>query len=363
MKILLVGPAKPGSTTLHRALALRALGHDVDIIDTWRDPNWQEKEVILSRLVSRMYRAGLWNAVVVPDLNAANHKVIEAVHSQNYEVLWLDKALTIHSSTLLAAKTTRPALRLVGFSPDDMLARHNHSRQFLDQLPYYDIFFTTKSYNVAELLALGCRRVEFIGNAYDPGVHRPVQGTVEDRRLLGGQVGFIGSFERERAEAMLFLAQHGIPVRIFGGNWAHRTAPHHRNLIIERRTLLDHEYARAVGVFDINLHFLRKANRDLQTTRSVEIPACGGFMLAERSEEHEALFCDGEEAVFFDSHEDLLNKVRHFLAWPEKARRIAHGGRLRCLKSGYSNPERLAYMLQKLRDLTDVPLRVPGESS
>jgi spore maturation protein CgeB len=110
-------------------------------------------------------------------------------------------------------------------------------------------------------------------------------------------------------------------------------------------------YARAINCFDINLAFLRKLNRDLQTTRSVEIPACGAFMLAERTDEHRALFEEGVEAEYFADDDELLAKVRRYLEAPELRHAVATAGRQRCIDSGYSNQDRMRKMFAILASL------------
>ena len=77
----------------------------------------------------------------------------------------------------------------------------------------------------------------------------------------------------------------------------------------------------------------------------MEIPACGAFMLAERTDEHLRLFEEGKEAAYFGSNEELLEKVRYYLNHEDERRMIASAGRKRCLDSGYSHHERLKYML------------------
>lgn len=299
MNIIYVGPLNYGGICLQRKNCLDKLGHKVVEVDTLPIYNNSRGGRVAHRILSKLF--GPY------DYAGANRK-ITTVFSKNpagpVDLVWIDKGLTITPQTLILIKKLSPKTLIAGYSPDDMAGRNNQSKCFLAALPYYDIYFTTKSYGVSELTDLGCRRVEFIDNAFDPDTHTPMQITEGDRARLGGPVGFIGTYEKERGRSLLFLAQAGIRVRIWGDNWPRLF--HHRNLTVERRFISGTEYAKALCSFDVNLAFLRKVSRDLQTTRSVEIPACGGFMLAERTNEHLRLFDEGKEAMFFSSDDELL---------------------------------------------------------
>lgn len=87
---------------------------------------------------------------------------------------------------------------------------------------------------------------------------------------------------------------------------------------------------------------------DLQTTRTMEIPACGSLLMAERTVEHEQLFKDKEEAVFFSSNGELLELCQYYLGHEQERKRLAEAGRRRCLTSGYSNEETIKRVLEKI---------------
>ena len=59
----------------------------------------------------------------------------------------------------------------------------------------------------------------------------------------------------------------------------------------------------------------------------------------------------GEEAEFFGSAEELVEKCRHYLAHPDERRRVAEAGRRRCIESGYFEVDRVREVLPVLASL------------
>lgn len=286
------------------------------------------------------------------DTEDANRNLIDSVGRLKPRLVWIEKGTMIRPATLRRIKETPSPPTVVSYSDDDMALRHNNTNDYVLGLRYYDCVFTTKPLNCRpeELPAMGARRVVMVDKAFDPDTHFPIPLSDDDRRDFGAECGFIGSFEAERAEAMLHLARNGVPVRVWGNGWAAMVGVH-PNMTVENRpavnTPAELRFTKAVAATRINLGFLRKLNRDTQTDRSVEIPACGGFMLAERSDDHRRLFAEDKEAVFFSSPEEMLEKVRYYLTNEAERLRIAAAGRARCLADDYSHAARVRFMLEQ----------------
>jgi hypothetical protein len=331
LRILYVGV--DAGTSRQRAEALRSLGHEVSLTAT------RLSRSLGSRVLARLGRP--------PDVTGANRAVREAAERQALDVLWVDKGLTLRPATLRHVRERSPRTALVHYSPDDQMYPTNQSRYWLRSVPLYHLHVTTKSYNVPEIRELGAKDVLFVGNAYDPSIHRPLHLSPEDRLRYGADVGFVGGYEGDRAQQMLHLARHGVRVVVWGYHWD-RFQEGHPDLVVHNEYLDDLEFTKSINATRINLGFLRKHNRDLQTTRSVEIPACGAFLLAERTDEHRALFREGVEAEFFASPDELLRKCRHYLEHEDARRKVAERARYRCLEAGYSNQDRLASVLAHL---------------
>ena len=344
MKILSVGALSGLSNTcLHRNWALHKIAEQVDEVKTDVHP-WS----FWCKIRFHLFQLGL--PVTIPDNNGENKTICSLVSQNDYDIVWIDKGQTIFPETLQFIKKVSPHSIIVSYSPDNMALRHNQTQQYLKCVPLYDFIVTNKSYIIEDLKKLGAQHVLFVNNIYEDSFHHPRELSEQDIQELGGDVGFIGAWEKERCESICYLADHGIKVRVFGvGKWA-EYKNYSPNLTIEERQLLGEDYCKSLQAFKISLCFLRKMNYDQQTTRSVEIPACGGFLMAERTNEHVAMFEEGKEAEFFSSNQELLKKCRFYLVNEEERIQIVEKGILRCLNSGYSNYETLGKVLSIINE-------------
>jgi spore maturation protein CgeB len=339
VKILYVGQLDPGTTCAMRLGALRSLGLPV----TGLDSTLRNGE--LSPLV-RTGRRCSWRLGWPLDFEQINIRLRAAVAGLQPDLVWIDKGQSITAASLRQLRQSLPGIQLVHYNPDDPFGAFGKAgwRTFLRAIPEYDIHFVPRRQNVAEYERLGARQVVQLMPAwgYAPEVHRPVPVGVDAARQFGADLGFVGSFEPERARDLVAAAQAGLNIRIVGPWPSSCLQP---NMLHSPDGVFGTDYATALCSFKIALGFLRKRNRDQHTSRSIEIPACGVFMLAERSEEHQSLLTEGREAEFFSSVEELIDKARFYLANDRQRERIAAAGRERCLSSGYSNEQCMARML------------------
>jgi hypothetical protein len=149
----------------------------------------------------------------------------------------------------------------------------------------------------------------------------------------------------ERGPFMLDLLRAGVPLRIFGPRWSR--APEYPLLsgVVADRYMDDAEYVGAIAEARIALALLSRGNRDLHTTRSLEIPAIGTLLLAERTADHAAMYRDGEEAVLWDDAAECARGCLSLLADPGRVAAIAAAGRARLLRNGHLNETVLATIL------------------
>lgn len=342
MRILSVGRMSGVSNTCRfRNMSLEEIADSVDVV------NSEEKPIsLLYKIAYHLFIRGV--PIYLPDCSSANKQIKELIRRNTYDIIWIDKGITINPGTLKRIKKTQPQAKIISYSPDNMLVRLNQSQNYLKSIHLYDYHITTKSFVIDEMKKMGAKNVKFVCKSYESKFHYPRTVNESDFMRLGADVGFVGAWEKERMESILYLTRNGIRVRVFGDKKWKVCKGDNPNLIIEDNGLYDEDYSKSFRCFKISLCFLRKINSDQQTARTMEIPASGGFMLAERTQEHRDLFKEGEEAEFFDSDEELLEKCRYYLVHEQERKKIIEGGLRRCKVSGYSNLETIRKIIKEI---------------
>jgi hypothetical protein len=191
-----------------------------------------------------------------------------------------------------------------------------------------DLLLTVARGQIPDFLTAGVRRAEFLAEACDPDAHHPV---ARPRPGFVSDVAFIGKTDAgsARVAARAGLVRE-VSVRfetaVYGRGWEPI------GITPRRRDVYPREYREICSGAKIVL------GRDWTTecegytsNRTWFTLGCGGFLITSRSPGLETLVANHRHLVWYDSDDECLELIAHYLARPEQRRRIAEAGRLYAL--------------------------------
>jgi spore maturation protein CgeB len=274
--------------------------------------------------------------VLAPSIFKLNSALITEVRSKTPDAVLFWRPTHILPSTL--KKIRQFGIRIISYNNDDPFGPKSRGQApwhhqwlwfwYLRCLPEFDRNFFYREVNRTEALARGARHAKVMMPYFIPSRDRPVKLTAEDRRRFATDVVFVGHYEPDgREKSIRALIEAGTQVKIWGGGyWSRKVLGHLYDHLQPIQTAEGEDYNKALCGAKVCLSFLSKLNRDTYTRRCFEIPACNRVMLAERTADLQNMFTEDEEACYFSSHEELVEKVRWLLANPEPRERIAAAG-------------------------------------
>jgi spore maturation protein CgeB len=254
-----------------------------------------------------------------PYLHRFSQEVVQTCRTIRPDVL-LCAGLGAIEETALAEIGRLGVQRLI-FLTDDPWSRGHKSRWLFRALPQYDVVFSPRRCNLAQLQAVGCRRVEYLPFGYDPELFFPDR--LVDERVQAasdGDVLVVAGADRDRLPYVVELLRSGARVALYGNYWErYRATRRLTQGLADPATV-----RRATSVARVSLCLVRRSNRDGHVMRSYEIAACGGCMLAEDTEEHRAILGpEGETVLYFASMQEMIDKTHWLLQHPEDRARLA----------------------------------------
>ena len=304
--------------------ALRDLGIKAELYDT--------HSTIPANLIGRIEE----HFVFGPHIGKVNRMVVERVREMRPDVAHFYQGHHYAAETI--ARVARVSFAS-GSHCDDPFGRNDRReyRLLLKALPEYDGYHVNRQCNVAEAVASGVKRVRVLMMYYIPWLHYPCSLSAQEQRAWGSDVVYAGHMEPDlRIECLSSVVRAGLQCRIFGDTAGWKSAlPRDVYEIIKPVSFArGADYRLVLCGSKIGTCFFSKWNRDQYTNRSWEIPACGVFLLSERTPAMQEFYYEGKEAEFFESPEEFIDKVRFYLRNEAARERIAAAGYARVKSSG-----------------------------
>ncbi|MBC7789944.1 MAG: glycosyltransferase [Anaerolineae bacterium] len=259
-----------------------------------------------------------------------NQELLRSVSRLEPEFMLAFKGTFVLASTLRELRDQ--GVRSYCFFPD--VSFRAHGKLIPEALREYDWIFTTKSFGLRDLREqLGVTRTSLLLHAYDPDVHRPATADLDDESKYECDVSFIGTWspKKEKVLAALCKLRPNLRVRIWGEQWNRASDPLLGSAIVGHE-VTGEEYARAIRASSINLAILSERRQgasdgDQITSRTFHIPACGAFMMHERTAELLELFKDGWSVASYGDIDELVTGIDHYIANPALRSAVAGRGR------------------------------------
>jgi spore maturation protein CgeB len=332
-RLLIVGNPLPFHIGAYFAKAAEALGIEVAICDT--------QEAFDAPLWVRRFT---WHLLGKrpPRMKAFEAKVIEQCKSFRPRWMLATGIVPLSANTLKTMKDL--GVQPLNFLTDDPWNPAHQAKWFLATLPEYTHLFSPRRANLENLRRTGARHVTYLPFGYAPHLHYLPTHASDPQGAT--DVVFVGGADHDRTQFFTEAVFLGLTPKLYGGYWTN--VPHLRPFAQGHATA---DELREITASAINICLVRRANRDGHVMRSFEIPACGGCMLAEDTEEHRAIFgTEGQAVLYFASVAELVAKTNLLLADPHLRHRLAKNGYTHIQTGHHTYKSRLQSILDSSHD-------------
>lgn len=331
MKILLLGSFDRGALENYYVkgfLSKTTLLEKFDVTEAYYS---KLNASILNKLINKAIPSYFFGSI--------NLKLLQFIGNKQYDVIIVFKGLTLFPQTIAELKNNTRLLCC--YNPDHpfkFFSEGSGNKNILESIQLYDLYFSYAKRIADDLKAHYNVHSYAVPFGYDDSSfpQQDQESHFKNKWLL------IGAYDRERTLFLEKLGQND--TAIYGDpKWLSRN----RNNVVGKNyykgpPLYDMDYKKAIrnsnGVFNL----LRRQNIEegSHNMRSFEVPGYGGVLIANRTEEQMFFFEDNREAIYFDSMDELKEKLHYLLSNPGKIEEIKFAALQRSRRSNYSYMDR-----------------------
>jgi len=279
-------------------------------------------------------------------MHEINKKIVDDVRNIKPDVILVFKGMTLFPETI--SKLKEHSQLICNYNPDhplEIYSRGGTNRNIIQGVSHYDLFFTYAS-KIAQKISLKHNIPAYtIPFGYDPILVERYSNSFKDS--LSDTFLFVGAWDKEREHDLETLGRDD--VEIFGDvEWSLKTG---KNQLVNRnyrhKKLYDEAlYSKirsSMGVINI----MRQQNivEGSHNMRTFEVPGYGGLLLSQFTEEQASFFEPDKEAIYYQSLDELNDKMNYLKNHPGTISEIKSNALARSLNSNYSYDHRAKKIL------------------
>lgn len=331
MKVLLLGAFEKGALENYYVEGLQKEGLPVVTYDIATPYYLQIEQSLFNKVVNKVYPAVFYKPI--------NDDLQQFIVGKKYDVILVFKGLTLFPETIISLKEhTR---LLCCYNPDhpfNFFSEGSGNSNILNSITHYDLYIT-----YAKNIAKELQRLYKVASGVIPfGFDSSALTKTDKNTVFADQLLFIGAYDKERTSFLSSLESDHLA--IYGDQkWGTRNR---HNAFIRKaykgRSLYDDDYKTAINTSKGVLNLLRKQNieESSHNMRTFEVPGYGGLLITNRTDEQMAFFEGDKEAVFFDTVEELKEKLQYLDSNPKKVMQMKQAAMNRSFRSDYSYAHR-----------------------
>lgn len=325
----------PGAMELQYEAGFKKLGWQVQRFEIAQTFASRIEQSVITKIINR----------VEPNLLSRdiNRKAIANAKNIRPDVVFIFKGMALRPDTLTEIrKYTR---LLANYNPDHPLRIYSAggtNQNIIKGIPRYDVFISYAKAITQKIKAMNGPAAYTIPFGYINNLpQEPVNHKVSTTATP--VFAFAGSWDRER-EA-IFDSLNRADVAIYGSSaWQQAKPASIVHRLYQKKGLYNQELIQCFQTATGILNFMRPQNMDeaSHNMRTFEVPGVGGLLLSPFTQEQADYFEPDKEAVYYQTLDELREKMTYLAAHPKEAEQIKQQARQRSLSSRYSYDDRAA---------------------
>ncbi|MER3396003.1 MAG: hypothetical protein C4318_00845 [Acidimicrobiia bacterium] len=306
MRVAVIGQEFPESFSTFISAALNRMGYESRV---FRSP---ASLIVFNRYIELAARAAL--SVSPRAARSAERLLARRILAWEPDLV-ISNDINLWPDTVVELK--KGGCVVVVWCPDALV---NFGRQFFYMAPY-DVIFLKDPYVVRHAREFAALPVEYLPEACEPSVHRPVDGDDSTRNRFACDIIHYGNAYPSKVRFLERLFAKGYDLKLYG-----RSFPSWLRSPLE--SVWSKEYlegstkAVAVRSAKICLNMLHYGEIEAANARLFEAAGCGAFQLVEWRRSMDDLFEHGKEVVYYQSFSELEKMIEYWLPREEERRRI-----------------------------------------